>query len=94
MTPDDETQRELRRVMFVGGKASVGVGAWMCSAKHGEVSMGIGRRAAVHRELWQLQRSGPRRALYKVVHQRCTKSDNALVVVRVGCVIACVWRAG
>ena len=82
MTPDDETQRELRRVMFVGGKASVGVGAWMCSAKHGEVSMGIGRRAAVRRELWQLQlqRSGPRRALYKVVHQRCTKSDNALVV--------------
>ena len=74
MTPDDETQRELRRVMFVGGKASVGVGAWMCSAKHGEVSMGIGRRAAVRRELWQLQlqRSGPRRALYKVVHQRCT----------------------
>ena len=84
MTSDDETQRELRTVMFVGGKASVGVGAWICGAKHGEVAMGIGRRAVVRREAWQLQleRSGPRRTLYKVVYQRCAQSDDA-----------CVWSA-
>jgi len=41
MMSDDETQRELRTVMFVGGKASVGVGAWICGAKHGEVTIWV-----------------------------------------------------